>query len=66
LFKPADFGAAIFRDLGLGVGTADGGTKSNDVHVIKLVTCVVTSGVLDAVEMFVERGVGCLGHGVIF
>ncbi len=33
---------------------ADGGTKSNHEHIVELVANVVTPGVLDAVEMFVE------------
>ena len=63
-FKPDDFRAAELSYLGPGVGAADDGTKSNQEHVVEAVSGVVMPGVLDAVEMFVEGRVGCVGHGV--
>jgi hypothetical protein len=52
--KPVELGAAVFRHLGPGVGAADEGTQSNQKDIVKQVPGVVTSGVLEAIEMFAE------------
>ena len=63
-FKPCDFGVAVFGDLCPGVCAADDGAKRDHEDVVEAVASVVTSGVLDAVEMFAEGCIGCVGHGV--
>ena len=52
--KPVELGAAVFSHLGPGVGAADEGAKSKQEDIVKQVPGVVTSGVLEAVEMFAE------------
>ena len=52
--QPVKLGPAVFSHLGPGVGAADEGTKSNQEDIVEQVPGVVTSGVLDAVEMFAE------------
>jgi len=52
--KPVKLGAAVFSHLGPGVCAADEGAKSNQEYIVEQVPGVVTSGVLDEVEMFAE------------
>jgi len=52
--KPVKLGAAVFSHLGPGVGAADEGAKSNQEDIVEQVPGVVTSGVLEAAEMFAE------------
>jgi hypothetical protein len=61
VFEPCAFGAAELGDLCPGVGAADDGAKRDQEDVVEAVASVVTSGVLDAVEVFAE---GCMGHVV--
>ena len=51
-------------DLCPGVGAADDGAKRYQEYVVEAMASVVTSGVLDAVEMFAKGCIGCVGHGV--
>lgn len=55
LFEPCDFGLAKLGDLCPGVGATDNSAKRDQEYVVKAVASIVTSGVLDAVEMFFER-----------
>ena len=52
--KPVELGAAVFSHLGPGVGTADEGAKSKQEDIVEQVPGIVTSGVLEAVEVFAE------------
>ena len=52
--KPVKLGPAVFSHLGPGVGAADEGAKSNQEDIVEQVPGVVSSGVLEAVEMFAE------------
>ena len=63
-FEPCDFGVAELGDLCPGVGAADDGAKRDQEYVVEAMASVVTSGVLDAVEMFAKGCIGCVGHGV--
>jgi len=63
-FEPCDFGVAELSDLCPAVGAADDGAKRNHQDVVEAVASVVTSGMLDAVEMFAKGSIGCVGQGV--
>jgi hypothetical protein len=59
-FEPCDFGVAELGDLCPGVCAADDGAKRDQKDVVEAVASVVTSGILDAAEMFAEGASGVL------
>jgi hypothetical protein len=52
--KSVKLGAAVFSHPGPGLGAADEGAKSNQEDIVEQVPGVVTSGVLEAVEMLAQ------------